>query len=117
MAMVKTTSPIIQIQGKVGGEVWRYDQCGQHVQASPRIIEHQPTKKQQLVRNCFRKVWIFFLSELTSNEQDQWRIWANNHPIKNHKGETVYYTPPNAFAHINLPRCHHGLEFVRTPPE
>lgn len=117
MAMVKTKGPVIQSQGKQGGNVDRFDQCGQHKQTTPRIINKEPSPRQRIVRNCFRKVARFFYSQLTGDQYKQWYIWARNHPQKNHKGETYWYTPYGAFTHFNFVRCREGLDCLLTPPE
>jgi len=114
MAMVKYGPGIVEIEGRVGGEYYRHDQCVNHIQAMPRVVERHKISPQQ---NAFHKAQILWSShEWTDEEISQWWVWCYNHPMKNKKNEIIYYHPFLAFLHINIKRKLNGLEMITTPP-
>ena len=117
MTMMKLSGDITEIEGKVGGDVYRKDVCGQHIQAYPRLVKHEsPSQIRQ--RKAFRSALYFCGGgNLTGEDVEKWWIYSKNHPKKNSKGETVYLTPFLACVRINTMRFRNDLEPITEPPE
>lgn len=114
MAMIKTDG--IEIQGKVGGDVFRSDQCGPHIQASPRDIEHEPTQKQRLRRLAFRACIDYIRTHATLIWVSEWQIYANEHPKKTCKGKIYALAWWQQFVSYNINRIIAGEPIIDLPP-
>lgn len=114
MAMVKYSPGIVEMEGQFGGQVFRHDQCVNHIQAMPRVVGRQKRTPQQVAFSKAQSLWSSH--KWTDEEMSQWWIWCYNHPMKNKKSETVYYHPFLAFLHINIKRTLNDLEMVTVPP-
>lgn len=115
MTMVKLGDGITEINGKQAGNVWRRDNCGQHVQKTPRRVETK-TNAQWNQRAAWIKCCNYWLNNATAEIEDMWWLWSYNHPITNKKGETRFLTPFNAYMKYNLPRVRNGSEIKLYPP-
>ncbi|TES91558.1 MAG: hypothetical protein E3J94_03630 [Desulfobacteraceae bacterium] len=102
MAMVKLDSSIVDIEGKTGGTVFRYDNCGQHAQAFPRLIKKR-TRKQDFVRSAFSDLSYVWKSYLTKHEQDTWYIFARNYSYPGKKGNIQTLPGRTMYLQYNLP--------------
>lgn len=117
MSLVRYGGGITEINGQVGGDVFRRDRCGNHAQATPRHIDGPPSGPQVLQRKCFRRVLTFWQRNWTREFAAKWRQYAQLHPRTNKKGETIILTDGKAFMSINIPRCLNNLEFLKGPPD
>lgn len=114
MVMVKVNGPIVEIEGKMGGNVYRVDQCGQHIQSYPRIIDRHKVSPQQ---KGFRKsVVAWSRHKWTQSEINRWWVWCKGNPTKNKKGETTYFHPFTGFLHVNIKRTIDGQDITFNPP-
>ncbi len=113
MAMVKLSGDIIDINGTVGGSVWRVDVCGQHVQAFPRIIDDKQPTSQQRAFTMAKNAWMTHIWQ--QSEIDKWWIWCYDHPKKSKKGETMYLHPFLAFLSVNIKRILKGKDIEYVP--
>lgn len=116
MVMVKLAGAIADIQGKVGGDVWRLDQCGVHIQKQPRVIFGPPSPKQLAQRRAWRKCANFWMTYITSAAQDLWWIWSYAHPFVNKKGEETFMPPYQSFMSVNVKRVIAGMPITLIPP-
>ena len=113
MAMVKLDAPLIEIEGPIGGTIFRYDQCGQHAQAWPRQVKsHEPLKQNSAFSRC-SGAWS--KHDFTKEEIDQWWRWCYAHPIKNKKAEETYLHPFLAFLKVNIKRVLNGQDIIFSP--
>lgn len=115
MVMVQFDDKTINIEGRVGGEYWRHDQCLNHLQAMPRVISGRGERPQQKAFGRCTTYWSNH--EWTGEQIDLWWKWCYAHPMKNKKGETVYYHPFIAFIHINIKRILAGKIITCIPPD
>jgi len=117
MALVKLGAGIVEINGQVGGDIYRRDIRGQHVQSTPRLLRKE-SPKQKKRRRAFRKTLNFCSHNPVFIESyEAWWIWCADHPFKNKKGETRYYHPWLACVRINTIRTFNDLEPVSLPPD
>ncbi len=117
MTMLKMCNGIIEIEGTVKGDVYRKDQCGQHVQAFPRLIKHEPSQSQKKQRRAYRMALAYIRKESTVEFASLWQQYANNHAKPNRKGEMITLTWWQMFMKINLVRLRNDLEVLHYPPE
>lgn len=117
MAMTKLGGGITEINGKMSGNIFRHDQCGQHIQSWPRQVAlKNPTEEQLLQRACFRDcVWVWG-NDVTDQQVLRWYHYAAMHWKTNKKGEPIQLSGWNAFLSINLPRARNGVVLLRDPP-
>lgn len=112
--MVKLDHTITEIEGKVGGNVWRKDVCGQHVQAFPRMVgKFKPSPSQKAFTRS-KNAWMSHV--WTQPELDLWWTWCYQHPKMNKKGETTYLHPFLEFLSVNTKRILNDKEIVYEPP-
>ncbi len=117
MAMVKLSAGITEIEGKSGGDVWRKDQCGQHVQAAPRHVDKYASYRQKKRRRAYLKCMNYIREHATVEFAARWQIYANQHPRKNKKGESYTLAWWQQFMSINIKRVYNDLEILQYPPE
>lgn len=116
MVMIKLGPPLIDINGKYNGEIYRRDQCGIHWQRPPRREDREPSEKQKLRRKAFRRLIIIWFNELTLEMILDWTRWSETHPKKNKKGETIFWTGFNWFVHFNINRILEDFPPILWPP-
>jgi hypothetical protein len=116
MAMVKLGPGFSDINGKQGGNVWRADVCGQHLQAPPRTWNHPPSESQRSRRRAFMYCVHYFFKVLTQRQIDAWWIFTSRHPQINKKGEEVFLQAHNMFIKVNINRAIAGIPLWDWPP-
>lgn len=116
MAMVKVAQPITEINGKSGGNVWRKDQCGQHVQKTPRTVSNEPTRSQRKRQKAYTACMNYIRRNSTPEFAARWQQYANNHPKTNKKGETYNLTWWQQFMAINVVRVFNDQPIQQYPP-
>ena len=116
MAMVVLQNPLTEIDGELGGNIFRWDQCRQHAQAPQRRINRDDDGRMDQNR-AFRRCLTAWLSHpWTRDELDLWYLYCRDHPIQNKKGETTYMHPMLAFLSVNIKRILNGDPIIFTPP-
>lgn len=115
MAMVKLYPPIIEINGKIGGDVWRWDQCRQHVQAYPRIIR-SPSDKQLEIRAAFSESKGWWKNFITEFDKTCWWVYSQTTKVPNKKGEMIFISSYCMFMRHNIPRSLNGEPILTKPP-
>jgi len=116
MAMVKKSAMAADKQGGQGGNVFRIDQCGEHVQSKPRRV-YSPSQNQMDSQRAFRKSLTFCASIMTLEKAAEWMTYSDRHPKKDKKGDIWYMNPIMACLSVNIPRVRLGLEPTETPPQ
>jgi len=117
MSMVKLGDGIVEINGQAGGDVWRSDQCGQHVQAPPRHVARPPTTNQRKRQRAFRTCMSRIREGLTVEQVAAWQQYANMHSTQNKKGEVRILAWHQMFCKINVIRLYNDLPLTEYPPE
>lgn len=116
MVMIKTGNPIVEIEGQIKGDVYRKDNCGQHIQAAPRKIKHVPSWLQKRRQRAFRVMLSRYLHIITHRQRVLWQQWTFSHPRKSKKGK-VYFMPPHmAYLSVNINRYIEDLPLYDDPP-
>lgn len=117
MAMAKLGVGFTELEGTIGGTVFRKDVCGQHAQSLPRRIKREsPLQREQ--RMAFLKA-VHFCSEATlmGNYFGEWWLYAVKHPKTNSKGERIILTPMMACVRVNTVRFRNNVDPLEQPPE
>lgn len=117
MALAKTDDSIAEIEGRIGGNVWRHDDAGQHVYAYTLGATRPPSNLQKKRRNAFQQCINFWNNIVTDTQRAEWQNYADNHPTTNMKGETIILTAYQAFMHINLYRAYNDIDLIASPPD
>lgn len=117
MAMVKFGGGIVEINGKQGGNIWRRDQCIQHMQKFPRQVNtHNP--KQELRRRWFSKLIHHYIPMWATQEfVASWQQYAYDHPRVSRKYGIYTLTWWTQFLSSNINRVIAGEEPYRFPSE
>lgn len=116
MAMIKLGDGITDINGRVKGDVFRYDQCGHHWQALPRHVRKEPTPDQRKRRQAWRECHDFIREHFTFNHVAAWSAYGHDHPSQNKKGELIELSWACYFFRINIVRLVNDLEILEYPP-
>lgn len=117
MAMVKTDGTITELEGKEGGQIWRYDQCKQHLQAYPRIIDKEGSPQQWMRRRAFIRLMSYIPRHATVEFVHRWSLYAYHHPKITKKGKVTILTWHCAFLSYNINRVIEGQPITEFPPE
>lgn len=113
MAMIILAAPFAEINGQVGGTIYRVDQSRQHAQAYPRVISRKESSQQRAFTQA-KNAWSSH--DWTQKELDDWWRYCYRHPKKNKKGEVLYWHPFLAFLSVNTKRLIKGLPIVFEAP-
>ena len=114
--MVVYGSGVVEINGKMGGDIWRFDWCRQHVQAAPRLINHV-SPKQRARRNAFRGCVNYIRANFTQERAWNWQSYANRHPKIRSKGGQYTLTWWQQFIGVNINRVIEGDPILGDPPD
>lgn len=117
MSLVKLGDGVVDINGKIGGDIFRNDLCGKHVQATPRRITQEPRPNQKKQRRAFRRCINYVRQNMTAIRSALWQQHANLHPITNKKGEKQILSWWQMFLKYNLVRLRNDLDILEDPPE
>ncbi len=104
MVMIKKGDGTTNWSGKMGGTVFRDDQCRQHAQKEPRDINREPSPSQKKRRRAYQYLMqilrrcIFGNLELTFI----WTDYAKSKPRTNKKGETIHLSWFQMFISHNI---------------
>lgn len=116
--MVKLDSVILaEIEGKQGGEHYRHDQCGFHLQQNP-TKKRTPSSHETEQRRFFQQVTHAWSREGFGGDKadrESWKVYGQQHPKKNKKGEAKTLSGQTAFHHINLQRLIEGKPIIWNP--
>ena len=114
MAMLKTNG--FEIEGKIGGTIFRYDQCGGHAQSEGRYIDREPSLKQLQQQKYFRICHDFTQHNATPHFVQCWSHYGYQFPKWTCKGTIYYSTWWNMFKSFNMKRLRAGLPISPLPP-
>jgi len=117
MAMVVRSAEYPEQQGKMGGNVYRMDQCRQHIQAFPRLINREPSPKQIKVRHAFSYLTYRYVNIITEDQHATWIHYAFTHRKKSCKGHFYFITGSQWYLHFNIPNFINDLPYIDTAPD
>lgn len=107
---------IVEIAGKLAGNIFKRDSSGQHTQTFPRIVKRGPSAGQRLQRNSWRSCNSYWLETLTNNNRTLWNNYAMLHPITNKQGRLITLNAYQSFLSINIVRVAAGTAILASPP-
>jgi len=116
MAMVVRSAKYVEKEGKQGGNVYRMDQCRQHIQAYPRLINREPKPGQKKVREAFSYLIYRYESIITEDQHATWVNYAFTHRMKSRKGHYYFITGSQWYLHFNIPKYIKGLPLIDSAP-
>ena len=90
MAMAKLDGTITNIDGKVGGNIFRNDVCGQHIQATPRHIDKKSPAQLRQRRAFLRALRFCNERRMTWEEFNSWWLYTIFHPVTNKKAKDAF---------------------------
>jgi len=109
MVMIALTSPVVEINGRIGNNIYRNSGNGQYMTADV-YRHHIPTRKQLGQRTFFFKAARFAgHAENIELHYDCWWIWSFANPIINKKGERKYMIPFLAATKFNIHQQQKGF--------
>ncbi len=117
MALIKCGNEIVEITGKLAGNIYKQDSSGQHIQAHGRKVRSNPTAGQRLQRNSWRTCYIYWMETSSDANRQLWAQYATLHPITNKQGGAIVLNAYQSFLSINMIRVHNKLDILASPPE
>lgn len=115
MVQVKTNGIVEQLCGSVGGDYYRIDHVGLHIQAQPRKIKRCSPAQNKRRRN-FRATMRHRRIAWYQGHGQAWDRYAATHTATNKIGGRIHLTATNWFLKINLYRIFNDLDPIYDPP-
>lgn len=100
MGLVKFGAGVSQISGKVGGMIYSKNKGGSYVR-NFKAPTNPNTTRQADVRSVFSDLASLWMNTLTQAQRDAWNLFAENTPVLNRLGETIYLTGLNHYIRSN----------------
>ena len=117
MSLVKYGGGIIDMKGRLGGQVHKSDRSGKHVCAC-YTKRRSNSPAQNIRRKWFSRLTNLWKTGFVSAAQMQmWETYAANHPITNKLGEARIRSAFQTFMWWNLISVMNGGEPAASPPE
>lgn len=116
MARVQYGGGITEINGTIGGTVFRHTWCGDIASGSAGRVQPPATKAQKIRRKAFKRLWSLFREIATVDFWKAWSAYSYDHPRKNKKGETYYVGWAQSFVGHNINRVIQGNPIHEYPP-
>ncbi len=115
MALVQFGGGVAQIRGRLGGSIFSRNRGGSYVKnfATPT---NPNTAAQQAVRNAISTLVVSWLTVLTQLQRDAWETYAENVPMQNGLGDTIFLTGQQMFLRSNSVLVRNGLARVDDAP-
>jgi len=107
MALVKFGGGIIQLSGKIAGNVFARNRYGNTVRALTKPVNPN-TALQQVVRGLVASLSTIWSLTLTAAQRTSWGLYGDSVDMKNRLGETVNLTGFNHFVRTNVPLLQAG---------
>jgi hypothetical protein len=102
------------MRGSIGGSTWSRNKGGMYVRQ--RAVPTNPNSvRQQAVRAIVATLsqgW----ATLSAAFQEEWRTYAQEHPVLNSLGQTIYLTGMDWFVKINSRLIDAGAASISEPP-
>lgn len=114
MVMLKLGPDIIDIEGKVKGEYYRRDVCGQHLQAYQSKKRYKPSSQQKAFTKA-ANAWS--AHEWSSWELNAWIVWDIRHPKKNKKGKVGLWGAFLCFMSTAIKQIQLDVDISYYPPD
>jgi hypothetical protein len=116
MAMIKTNTPLVELSGKRGGNVYYQCRCSYQVRNDNRRTSSEASAGQKKRQRAFRECMNFLREFHTDHMVYCWQHYAYQHPRRNRKGEIYYLDWHHMFMAYNIPRAYNGLGIWYVPP-
>lgn len=113
---MKFTSPIFsQASGSLNGMTFSHNRGGMYVRQ--RATPTDPNSPEQSeVRSIFASLTQAWNMELSAAEIAGWNVYADNVPVIDTMGRTIFLTGLQHYIRSNVPRVQAALARVDTPP-
>jgi hypothetical protein len=114
MALIKTGGGIAEIRGSIGGTTFSRGRYG--AIARNRTVPVQPnTERQSIIRQQMGSIVQGWLA-LTDDQRANWQVYANQTPVINRLGETIYLSGQNHYVRSNMCRMSANINEVVEAP-
>lgn len=101
MGLVKFGAGVSQISGKVGGVVYSKNKGGSYVR-NFKAPTNPNTTAQSTIRGYFAQLAARWSNVLTAAQRAAWALYAENIPVINRLGETIYMSALNMYIAANV---------------
>lgn len=113
MALIKTSSLISDIRGKLGGSVFQQSSAGLIVKSKPN-----PVNKNSLRQNKTRNITFRIQQEwrlLSIAERNLWLQFTNFNPILQKRSNELFINEQQNFIKFNSYRLEYDIDILKTP--
>jgi len=110
MALIKFGGGILEMRGKIGGNVYSKNRYGNYVRQGT-IPVNPKSSRQQAIRNQLGQIVSAWSQLLTPAQRAAWDVYASNINFTNQLGETITLTGYNHYVRSNVARI--GLNLTR----
>lgn len=113
MALIKTSSLISDIRGKVAGSVFQGSRAGLVLKTKPNPVNRN-TLRQNKTRNItfrLQQEWRI----LTTSERNLWLQFTNFNPILQKRSNELFINEQQNFIKFNSYRLEYDLDILKTP--
>ncbi len=115
MALVKFGGGVVQMAGKIAGNVFARNRYGNVVRGWTPPLNPMSTLQGE-IRATAGMVQELWNQTLTPVQRSGWAQYADNVPVTNRFGEVMNLSGFNQFARSNAARLYHGLDAVLDAP-
>ena len=117
--MLKLGLPLTAIEGRIGGNTYWTDQCGQHMRedtGGPDTAEERTflQRQQNRIYRQVTRAWV--RHKWTLHEVLLWQSYSQQHPRIGRKGNTYHLPPYQMFLSVNIIRVAQSLPIIYEPP-
>ena len=113
--MLVKGSMVTEMSGSLGGITAARNKGGQYLRARATPVDPN-TQPQQTARAAMTQLVTAWIEDLTEQQREAWRIYAENVTTTNRLGDTISLSGQNWYIGCNTPRIRAGLARVDDAP-
>lgn len=115
MALIKFGGGILEMRGKIGGNVYSKNRYGNYVRQGT-IPVNPNSSRQAAVRADMASIVSAWTETLTAVQRAAWEVYAAAINFVNQLGETITLTGYNHFVRCNISRLNNGVPLTAVAP-
>lgn len=113
MALINPT--LGEMRGSVAGNTFSRNKGGTYVRLRGTPTNPNSTR-QQVVRSILADLSQYWSSDLSAQEREDWGTWAQEHPVLNKLGQSIYLSGLDWFIKINSRLVDSATAILDEPP-
>ena len=114
MGLIKYGGGVVQISGKVAGNVFARNRYGDYMKSWKKPT-NPSTAAQQNIRNIMAQMKDLWAA-LSAAQREAWETYATNTPVTNKLGDSVNLSGFNMFCRTNTALLYHGMSSESAAP-